>query len=770
MSLCESKDSMSSKVPQHLKENSKLSKKVLPHPKDNMSSKATPRLKEVLKLRERNGATYQVPNDWEELYESESECPPALQRVETESNQYRCDNIDLESYEILRSSSGQYKLIRKNQISYETRLEQIGSFNTRNAKSNSKSGRNDASDKRSQKSGVRMGVSGSKRYSKNNQKNSNERVDSDVYVKPLRNRVVTLGDYIPSFKDRLRVNNSPKACNRSNTQGTPTPDYNDIFEPRESENVSERYWDEDDVSQHYTPSENDRIFSALDKQIKDCYERSEALTKERLESYNSHYNTQEIECVDDPNYEHSQGDDVYSYNRHGELDYVSPSHSNANINDNSETIIEDHNEIYCPPNSADNDSANPTEVPEIPSWWKIILFDNIRKAFANAVEEGQKFVDSERKFNEIPKYEYSGENRIPLCIHGILYQAQRFSDALFRESEIIVCSLPQIHLKMFAEAVKTLALAVEDLRFCNLRRNLSDCNQEYCRWNDYKPSSNVDTGRRSIFNFSSTTTHDLVSFEIKLTQAESLKHRLDTLLTGFDERYDIYKEPDIRLRRKYRTALETLEAHKLSEFRCNMDRFTNAIFREAFILLESLPKEEAEEIRRSFRTFNGAAWEMREIGEKSNREELRRYAFSDLHKTEDDEVSTDSESSLSSSFIKQLIDNALTRQSRQCKPTVEIDSDNSLEQCRPTVKAESSNSSEQCRPTVKDGVAKPPRQYLPTVQVEFAQAQYQFQNDENQDGTQDLNPNSHEATNEDTFIAPNKTTSQKKKGVGCTQL
>ena len=112
----------------------------------------------------------------------------------------------------------------------------------------------------------------------------------------------------------------------------------------------------------------------------------------------------------------------------------------------------------------------------------------------------------------------------------------------------------------------------------------------------------------------------------------------------------------------------------------------------------------------------------------------------------------------------------MTKQSRQCKPTVEIDSDNSLEQCRPTVKVESTNSSEQCRPTVKDGVAKPPRQYLPTVQVEFAQAQYQFQNDENHDGTQDLNPKSHEATNEDTFIAPNKTTSQKKKGVGCTQL
>ena len=182
MSLCESKDSMSSKVPQHLKENSKLSKKVLPHPKDNMSSKATPRLKEVLKLRERNGATYQVPNDWEELYESESECPPALQRVETESNQCRCDNIDLESYEILRSSSGQYKLIRKNQISYETRLEQVGSPNTRNAKLNSKSGRSNASDKGSQKSGIRMGVSGSKRYSKTNQKNSNERVDSDVYI------------------------------------------------------------------------------------------------------------------------------------------------------------------------------------------------------------------------------------------------------------------------------------------------------------------------------------------------------------------------------------------------------------------------------------------------------------------------------------------------------------------------------------------------------------------------------------------------------------
>ena len=81
----ENEQIMSSKMLPHLKENNfETLSMVLPHQKERSKklSKAKQRPKETLKLRERNGATYQVPNEtpdsWEELYESESECSPVL--------------------------------------------------------------------------------------------------------------------------------------------------------------------------------------------------------------------------------------------------------------------------------------------------------------------------------------------------------------------------------------------------------------------------------------------------------------------------------------------------------------------------------------------------------------------------------------------------------------------------------------------------------------------------------------------------------------------
>ena len=62
------------KVGIHLDNESNESIKVEKHPKDKLiSSKAEICSNENLRLRERNGATYQVPDDWEELYEAETE-------------------------------------------------------------------------------------------------------------------------------------------------------------------------------------------------------------------------------------------------------------------------------------------------------------------------------------------------------------------------------------------------------------------------------------------------------------------------------------------------------------------------------------------------------------------------------------------------------------------------------------------------------------------------------------------------------------------------
>ncbi len=56
-----------------------------------------------------------------------------------------------------------------------------------------------------------------------------------------------------------------------------------------------------------------------------------------------------------------------------------------------------------------------------------------------------------------------------------------------------------------------------------------------------------------------------------------------------------------------------IEKRKSKRFDDLVDQFTNVLFREVFILFESLPDEESRELRKSISNFNASAWRMREL-------------------------------------------------------------------------------------------------------------------------------------------------------------
>jgi hypothetical protein len=300
--------------------------------------------------------------------------------------------------------------------------------------------------------------------------------------------------------------------------------------------------------------------------------------------------------------------------------------------------------------------------------------------------------------------------------------------------------LPSKQLHLFSEAIKTLIAKIEDLRFGYSRNTLLKCPGYYCRWKDVEFT--YDNPRdREIFNSVAQPIRDLVSFETRLTLVESPRYRLKTLLRDMYDHLNDRGPPDSILKSKFKKVLTALDIHKSKGFSDYMDQFVNVIYREAFILLESLPEDESSQLRKSINEFNATSWKMRDLREESD-SELPRYGFPQADEVGKPKVSSDSETDSDYPGLSEVGERALQHILNDTNPPrikVMLEKDfykqhthavteNRLEQCHHAV-TNQCNTPEQCQHTGMDTCVTPPRRSFPIVSVEHNITTWKYHSD-----------------------------------------
>jgi hypothetical protein len=225
---------------------------------------------------------------------------------------------------------------------------------------------------------------------------------------------------------------------------------------------------------------------------------------------------------------------------------------------------------------------------------------------------------------------------------------------------------------------------------------------------------------KSKLTLSPVPISDLISFEIKLAQVDSPRYRLKTLMRDTFSPMESGRYTDYHLNSKYKKALELIESHKSKGISENVDQFVNMIFREVFVLLESLPEKESIELRKSIAAFNDATWRMRELEEEELRKE-KRLSCCGLFRSRD-RRETEAGSSLDSDFS--VTDQEIAISESDVAKSVQATLEH-FAAMRANV-----NSPEQCRATVMAECFIPPKQSSPTVMVEYNSPDWQPQSDE----------------------------------------
>jgi len=332
------------------------------------------------------------------------------------------------------------------------------------------------------------------------------------------------------------------------------------------------------------------------------------------------------------------------------------------------------------------------------------------------------------------QHKKKAESRIPLCKHGIRYLAERFSETLVSEGKVLVEFLPRSQLFSFANELRDLVKEVESLQISLLNNKHLTCQKAYCRWKHIGKYKNQ--GKRHP---QSPLTHhnDLASFRTKVFRVESLEFKLQTILDcEYDPSYlERYSEEALKIR--YKKDLDILESNKSKDFSTNIKRFVETVFREVFILMESLPQWDSLNLRRSIDSFINATQSMQEREKRlQNPKAMRCCNFFRLKRSERENSSSDSDVSPSAEtdYTKRsdLTANALsditdyTKQSVLSVDCTSSQTDNievcdqftqtGPDQCQTTVKRRSVFP-RQCRPTVLDIPSNAPRQLPTPVEV-----------------------------------------------------
>ena len=208
---------MSSTVQQHPKED-EMSSTVPQHPKEGKKSSTAPyNRKEKLRFRERNGAAFQVPDNWEELYEGDSnyERTPLTECVKEKRRTRKKNTKKEKGVEMEKSKSCKpiNNSCDKEKTDYYTSLQneissEIASVNktgiTKNTRINrwNKKHQNEIEfDKSMLRTWVEHGVTNWAEAPKYTKSTDEKFVDS-VYESTRKSLTPTLGDFMPKYKSK----------------------------------------------------------------------------------------------------------------------------------------------------------------------------------------------------------------------------------------------------------------------------------------------------------------------------------------------------------------------------------------------------------------------------------------------------------------------------------------------------------------------------------------------------------------------------------------
>ena len=325
--------------------------------------------------------------------------------------------------------------------------------------------------------------------------------------------------------------------------------------------------------------------------------------------------------------------------------------------------------------------------------------------------------------------------QIPMCKHGIYYLIDCFADSFYDESEKRLDLLPRKQLNAFADAVKTLAAVIEDLRSSYADCEFLNCTKEFCRYKRLM-FSEYGRKRKKGNNPLLPPVQDLISFENRLEEVKSPRYRLKYLLGPEQELNDMSKCTEHFLSIKYKKALEKLDSKKTKEFSENVDYFMDAVFKSVYFPMMSLPEEDSLRLRESVAMFNDAIWQMQDLDEASagtknspccglfrsrkSKCEVSPCVDSDFSLTDE----TDNENEYSKIYSSKASKPEMRDQATQTTPP----------QYSQIVKANLEALPIQSSSTVEEGRYLIPRQLSPTVMVEsMSRNWYDTTDDEDSD-------------------------------------
>ena len=692
------------KVEIHLDDESQKSIKVEKHPKDEIISyKAEKRSKENLRLRERNGATYQVPDDWEELYEADTNQVdlPKFRYVRKERTKKKSKNIS--EQEVSPKRVTELKSEDKNKkVDYYTSLQKTLRADMKAADEyfngvkngtikkyvdrrwNKKHLNEIERDKSELNSWFESGIVCKAFAPRQTRKDpTSDGIDPDAcaFMELPKCKPLTLGDYLPSFN--AKRSDSGVSVNSTGTQKEklPEPSENKISEYK----ISEPEKDEDCILPEVP---RDGMSDILTQTLSIDLEA----TKNCFQSEN------EKTCQSESSVHSDNTDKTYQVSCEITIDSIELEKMMRKVIEASVKEVFTNDDPDGPIIGSDKLSIEPSK-----------LENSIANIVKTAVEAVMKHVneDLHKRDSDINT---NTRERILLCFHGVEYHVKCFSDSIFHEAEHTLELLPQKRLNGFAEAVRILIKSVEDLiMLCEDNHRYYDCQAQFCRWNSVLSATR--NASRSAKDTYYKPLNDLVSFEVKLTEVSNPKFGLKTLLSEIYDLDSISRNGERLLSLKYKKALDTLDHAKSKGFEKQMDNFACFVYGQMATMLELLLDEEAHSLKQSLHNFYGTLWQLRDSHADENH--YKSLCCANIFRSrgvEEPEVNSDEDSEF---VVNRLLDD-------------------------PQLSIQSLSSQLRIFGIGENNADATIEQYCPTVTVEHVSPDWKFQFSDNNSETQDL--------------------------------
>jgi hypothetical protein len=232
-----------------------------------------------------------------------------------------------------------------------------------------------------------------------------------------------------------------------------------------------------------------------------------------------------------------------------------------------------------------------------------------KESLTSVLKDLKRYIEYFTSFSGFDNEEYTHltytQGKMPLCIHGIRYQIKRCCEAIISEGIALLDLLPEDQVTFFSQEFRRLISSIDNTQKCHMTKKLVPCMHKFCRWEEIDiPVINV---RERMLYHSSTPKNDMIAFEVKRAQVSSIYRRIDlTLGTEVIEK-EKYVSPY-----KYSRAMKEFDISKSELMSNRLNQLMNVVYRETFLLMESLPRQEVKVLRENIDMFNFATYEMRD--------------------------------------------------------------------------------------------------------------------------------------------------------------